>query len=163
VELFLNGTSLGSKDMPRNGHLSWSVPYRPGTLEAKAYTDDRLIASDKVETTGAPMQLRLSTDRTTLTADGEDVTMIAVSVLDAQGRVVPIADNEVNFSVTGDGHVVGVGNGDPGNHDPDKAGHRRAFNGLCMVIVGAGEKHGRIHLTASSPGLQSASLDLNVQ
>ena len=147
--------------MPHDGHVEWPVPYAPGTVLAKGYdASGKLTGTDKVETTGAPASLRLTTDRKALTADGEDVTMVTVAVVDAQGRVVPTADNRVTFTVTGAGHVAGVGNGDPSDHDPDKANFRRAFNGLCMVVVGAAETPGRIHLIASSPGLKSVSLGL---
>ena len=163
VELFLNGASLGVKDMPRNGHVAWSVPYAPGTLEARGYdADGKVTATDKVETAGAPASLRLKTDRTKLTPDGEDLTMVEVDVLDAQGRIVPTAADIVSFALTGAGHVAGVGNGDPSCHEPDKASHRSAFNGKCLVIVGAGERPGPITLTASAPGLASASLKLTV-
>ncbi len=162
VELALNGTSLGRKEMPKNGHLEWNVPYAPGTLTATGYdATGKVIATDKVETTGAPAALKLSTDRTTLTADGEDLTMIEVDVVDAQGRIVPTAANPVTFTVTGAGHVAGVGNGDPTDHDPDKASQRKAFNGKCLVIVGAGEQPGGITLTAAAPGLQPATLRLS--
>lgn len=163
VELSLNGKSLGAKDMPRNGHLSWSVPYAPGTLLARAYdAAGQIIATDKVETAGAPASLRVITDNTNLRANGEDVTMVEVDVLDAQGRIVPTADNLVNFSVIGGGHIAGVGNGDPSDHEPDQASYRHAFNGKCMVIVGAGDRTGTIRLTATSAGLRSAGLDIRV-
>ncbi len=161
VELFLNGRSLGAKDMPRYRHAEWDVPYAPGRLEARGYdAQGRLFATDKVETTGAPAALRLTTDRTTLTPDGEDVTMVAVSVVDAQGRVVPTADNEISFALTGAAHIAGVGNGDPSSHEPDKASRRQAFNGHCLVIVGANETPGPVQLTASSPGLKAAAMSL---
>jgi len=163
VELFLNGTSLGAKDMPPNGHLAWSVPYAPGTLEARGVdAAGKVVATDRVETTGAPAALRLTTDRTALTADGEDLTMVEVDVVDAQGRIVPTADNLVTFGVTGAGHVAGVGNGDPSDHGPDKAFYRHAFNGKCLVIVGAGEQPGSIRLTAVASGLKGAGLTMNV-
>jgi len=163
VELFLNGTSLGAKDMPPNGHLAWSVPYAPGTLEARGVdAAGKVVATDKVETTGAPAALRLTTDRTALTADGEDLTMVEVDVVDAQGRIVPTADNLVTFGVTGAGHVAGVGNGDPSDHGPDKAFYRHAFNGKCLVIVGAGEQPGSIRLTAVASALKGAGLTMNV-
>ena len=81
-------------------------------------------------------------------------------MLDAQGRIVPTADNLVTFEVSGAGRVAGVGNGNPGDHDPDRASYRHAFNGKCMVIVGAGQTSGSILLTANSPGLRSATLRL---
>jgi beta-galactosidase len=160
VELFLNGQSLGAKEMPRNGHLEWTVRYAPGRLTANGYDGSTVAATDTVETTGAPAALRLRTDRTTLAADGEDLTPVEVDLVDAHGRIVPTAGNRVTFSVTGAGHIAGVGNGNPSDHDPDKASERRAFNGKCMVIVGAGEQPGAIRLTATSPGLKPAVLSL---
>ncbi len=160
VELLLNGKSLGVKDMPRYGHLEWAVNYEPGELVAKGYRNGAIIATDKVETTGAPAALRLATDRTSVLADGEDVSEVEVQVVDSQGRVVPDADNLVQFSVTGQGQVVGVGNGDPSSHEPDKASQRHAFNGLCMALVGGGGTPGRLTLTATSAGLRGAQIVL---
>jgi beta-galactosidase len=163
IELFLNGQSLGVKDMPQYRHVQWSVPYAPGKLEARGYdADGKVIASDAVETTGEPTALKLTTDRTSLNADGEDVTMIEVAVVDAQGRVVPTADNNVSFDLAGPGQVAGVGNGDPSSHDPDKATQRHAFNGLCLAVVQAGDRMGTLKLTASSPGLKSAEIEVAV-
>ena len=83
-----------------------------------------------------------------------------MDVLDAEGRIVPTADNPVTFTVDGVGYVAGVGNGNPTDHDPEKASFRRAFNGKCMVLVGATEKPGDMILTATSPGLKSATMGL---
>ena len=160
VELFLNGTSLGKKDMPRYGHLEWSVPYVPGELVARGYRDGKEIASDRVVTTGAPAQLRLKTDRRTVLADGEDVTEVQVEVLDASGHVVPDASNLLGFSVVGLATVVGVGNGDPSSHEPDKATERHAFNGLAMALIGDATRPGPVTLTVYSSGLASASLQI---
>ncbi len=162
VELLLNGKSLGAKAMPRNGHVHWSVPYTPGTLEARAASRGQVTATDKVETTGPPAALKLTTDRTTLTADGEDVTMVEVDVVDAAGRVVPTASNLVTFSLLGGGRIAGVGNGDPVSHEPDQASRRSVFGGKCLVIVGAGDAPAGLALTARSPGLQSAALRISV-
>ena len=164
VELSLNGTSLGTKDMPKNGHLSWSVPYAPGRLTARGYeAGGKISAQDTVETTGPPAALKLSTDRMALTADGEDVSMVEVDVVDAQGRIVPTAENRVSFQIRGAGRLAGVGNGNPSDHDPDQANFRSAFQGKCLVIVGAGERPGSVRLSASSPGLASAALSFQVR
>jgi len=164
VNLLLNGRSLGSKAMPGLGHLAWSVPYIPGTLEARAYDrQGKVVARDRVETTGAPAALRLTTDRTILTADGEDMTAIEVSVVDAQGRVVPTAADLVTFQVQGAGTIAGVGNGDPTSHEADRAAQRHTFNGHCLVLIGAREQPGAIGLMASAPGLRSARLRLTAQ
>ena len=160
VELLLNGKTLGIQPMPKNGHVHWLVPYAPGTLEARGITGGKVAAADKVETTGPPAALKLKTDQATLSADGEDVTMVEVDVVDAEGRTVPTAGNLVAFKVTGAGHLAGVGNGDPSCHEPDQAASRSAFSGKCLVIVGAGETPGRAVLTAASPGLHGASLTM---
>jgi beta-galactosidase len=163
VELFLNGTSLGAKDMPRLGHLQWSVPYAPGKLEARGYKGDKVIVTDVVETTGKATQLRLKPDRKTMTANGEEVILVETELLDDKGRVVPDADNEVTFEVTGAAHIGGVGNGDPSSHEPDKANKRHAFHGLCMVIVQAGETPGSVTVFATSPGLKPTTVRLEAR
>ncbi len=160
VELLLNGQSLGTRPMRRNSHLEWRVKYAAGALEAKGSNQGQLAAADKVETTGVPAALRLKTDRVDLAADGEDLAVVEVDVIDAEGRIVPTAGNRVSFSVAGAGRLAGVGNGDPGDHDPDKAPNRRAFNGKCMVLVAAGDEPGPIELTAAADGLQPARLKL---
>ena len=119
VELLLNGRSLGRKEMPRNSHLQWTVPYASGTLMARGYQDGKLMAEEKVETTGPPAAIKLTPDRTTVNSDGEDLSILTVAVTDAQGRVVPVADNLVSFEISGNGKIIGVGNGDPSSHEPD--------------------------------------------
>ncbi len=160
VELFLNGTSLGKKDMPRNSHLDWSVAYQPGVLEARGYRGGQVVQTTRVETTGAPTKLVLTPDRTSLRTGanapaGGDVIVFAVSSVDAQGRHVPVASNRVKFTVTG-GRILGVGNGDPGSHEADRASERSLFNGYAQVIVQAPRDGGALRLTAQADGLASA-------
>ena len=158
VELFLNGQSLGRKTMPRYSHLEWEVKYQPGTLNAKGYNDEgKVIAESRVETTGEPAAIVLEPDRTALTADGTDISLVTLKIVDAQGRTVPVASNMVTFNVTGPGHLLGVGNGDPTCHEPDKGNQRSAFNGLCLAIVQSSRTPGTMVIQASSPGLKSAA------
>jgi beta-galactosidase len=119
VELFLNGVSLGRQTMPRNGHLEWKVAYAPGALEARGFRGGKVVATSRVETTGAPAELLLTPDRTAIDADGADAAVFTVSARDAQGRAVPTAGNLVDFDIKG-GRIIGVGNGDPGCHEPDE-------------------------------------------
>ncbi|HEV2436765.1 MAG TPA: beta-galactosidase GalA [Verrucomicrobiae bacterium] len=158
VELFLNGQSLGRKTMSRYSHLEWNVKYEPGTLSAKGYNDDdKVIAETRLETTGEPAAIALAPDRTTLAADGTDISLVTVKIVDAQGRTVPVATNEVIFKITGAGRLLGLGNGDPTCHEPDKGSERRAFNGLCLAIVQSSRIPGTIAIQADSPGLKSTS------
>ena len=163
VELFLNGKSQGKKDMPRNSHLQWSVNYEPGTLEAVAYKKGKKLTT-KVETTGMPTEVKITPYKTTMLADGKDATVINVSVIDQQGREVPDADNKIQFFISGNAKIIGVGNGDPSSHEPDKcaegAWQRSLFNGKCQVIIQAGTKPDLIKFEAKANGLWTGSTDI---
>jgi len=119
VELFLNGKSLGRKNVERNSHVQWDVPYSPGTLEAHGYRGGREVKVEKIETTGQPAKLVIEADRNEIAANNEDVAVLKISAVDAQGRFVPIADNDITFEITG-GEILGVGNGNPSSHEKDK-------------------------------------------
>ena len=183
VELFLNGKSLGVKgyEFPRLGmegrygnyppraralrttadlHLSWDVPYEAGTLRAVGTKDGIVSVTEEISTTGEPATLQLSADRMRLAADRRDVAHLTVAIEDAQSRIVSTADNAVAFAIEGPGHLIGVDNGDPFSHASYRAPSRRAFHGLCLAIVQSTAQTGRVRVTASSPGLQSASVDL---
>ena len=148
--------------MPQDGHLEWQIPYAPGVLEAKGFADGMLVADDVVETVDAPAQLKISPVRRKLKADGEDTVVVPVSILDDQGRFVANANNRVTFQLTG-GRLLGVANGNPGDHDPDRANQRNAFNGHCIAVIQAGIKSEKITLTASSPGLKPATLTFSAR
>lgn len=163
VELLLNGKTLGKKEMPRNGHLQWTVNYEVGKLEAIAYKKGKKLTA-KVETTGQPFEVVMTPYKTTTLADGKDISVINISVIDKEGREVPDADNMIRFSIKGDGKIIGVGNGDPSSHEPDKcadgAWQRALFNGKCQVIVQAGTTPDLIKFEATSVGLFAGSTDI---
>lgn len=163
VELFLNGKSLGKKDMARNSHLKWTVNYEPGALEAVAYKKGKRLTK-KIETTGQPVEVVVTPYKTTILADGKDATVLNITVLDREGREVPDADNLIRFSIEGDGKIIGVGNGDPSSHEPDKcadgAWQRTLFNGKCQVIIQSGTKPGMIKFDAKATGLWSGGTDI---
>jgi beta-galactosidase len=160
VELLLNGASLGRRKLPKHSHLEWRVKYAPGALEARGYHAGKVVATTTRETTGPAAGMRLAPDRATIKADNEDTAVVTVEVLDDKGRLVPTADNEIVFGVTGPARVIGVGNGDPSSHAPNKATVCRAFNGLCQVIVQGTREPGAIRLDASSPALASGAVTI---
>jgi len=163
VELLHNGQSLGIKDMKKDGHVAWVVKYAPGSIEARGYKGDKVAMTAKRETTGAPAKLVIRPDRQEVSADGEDVAMFTVEVKDAHDRVVPITDNEVTFRVKGEGKLIGVGNGDPTDHAPDKGTSRKAFCGYCMAVVQSTKKAGSITVEAVAPALESVTATINAK
>ena len=160
VELFLNGLSLGAKDVRKDSHVAWIVKYAPSSLEARGWKDGKQVMTTRRDTTGAAAKLVLRADRGGVSADGEDVAMFAVEVQDAQGRTVPITENEVTFRVAGAGKLIGVGNGDPTDHAPDKGTSRKAFSGFCMALVQSSKAAGKITVEATSAGLASSTMTI---
>jgi beta-galactosidase len=159
VELFLNGVSQGMQSVNLQGHVQWSVPYAAGTLEAIGYRNGLPAATNLVATTGSPAAIVLQPDRGTILADGQDVSLVTVEVVDAQGRVVPTASNIVNFAITG-GAIIGVGNGNSADQESDKGAQRAVFNGLAQVIVQSTNQTGPITLSATATGLTPASVSI---
>ena len=185
VELFLNGKSLGSKGyaFPRPGmverygnypprararqttadlHLAWDVPYAPGVLTAKGTKDGAVVETVEVHTTAAPAKLGLIADRASIRTTPGDVAHITVQVLEADGRVVPTANDQITFSVTGDGRILGVDNGQPDSHESFKGNTRKVFNGLALVILQPTGRAGAMMLSASGPSLSSAQIKVGV-
>jgi beta-galactosidase len=158
VELFVNGQSQGSKNVPHLGHVEWKVRYAPGSIEAHGTKDGKVVLTEKRETTGEAVSIRLTADRTEIDADGEDVAMITVEGLDKDGRPVPTAENFINFHVSGDGTFIGVGNGNPNCQESDKEPRRSLFNGLAQLIVQSTKAAGSIHIKAAKEGWEGPSL-----
>jgi beta-galactosidase len=163
VELFLNGKSLGSKSIVRNAHLAWEVKYQPGSIEARGSKNGHVVLTALRETTSAPAKLICRPSLSEISADGEDVSAIAVEVHDSSGRIVPVASNKITFRLAGPGRIIGVGNGDPSCREADKpasprAAERSAFNGLCMAFLQASKQAGNIQFAVSSEGLESATV-----
>jgi beta-galactosidase len=156
VELLVNDRSHGRKSVVHNSHVAWSVKYAPGTLEARGFRNGKLIKTTTIETAGSPTQLALDPGCKSIDADGQDIALLSVRALDAQGRAVPTASNLIHFEITGAGKLLGVGNGDPSSHETDHAHRRRLFNGLAMVLVQSIDGPGAIVVRAESKGLRTA-------
>jgi beta-galactosidase len=183
VELFLNGKSYGAKavEYPRQGaaggwntyaspqispttadlHLTWDVPYAPGTLRAVGYKNGQVALVTEVRTAGTPAALQLSVDHDTLPADARAVAHVTVRVVDDQGNTVPTADNLVSFDLQGPAQLIGLDNGNVTSHEDYKATQRAAYNGLALAILQSTNQPGAIRLRASAPGLKDAVVTLN--
>ena len=158
VELLVNGKSLGSQKVPRLGHVEWKVKYEKGAIEARGSKEGKVVLTEKRETTGPAVSIRLTADRTEISADGEDLAILKVEALDKEGRPVPTANNLIGFKVSGAGALIGVGNGDPNCQENDKEPKRSLFNGLAQVIVQSSKRPGEIHIEAIKEGWDGPEL-----
>ena len=160
AELFLNGRSLGRKAKgPYEYRLRWDeVVYEPGTLEVVAYKGGQTWAKDRVQTAGDAAALEAQPDRTTIRADGEDLSFVTVRIVDTEGRLAPRANQLIQLKVEGAGQLVATDNGDPTSFEPFPSSQRHAFNGLCLAIVrGLPGNPGPIKITATAAGLRPAT------
>jgi beta-galactosidase len=166
AELFLNGKSLGRKTKGEYEYrLRWNdVVYQPGELKVISYKNGKRWAEDVNQTTGEAAKVELAADRTVIAADGTDLSFITVQVSDKDGLLVPRSHNRVEFSISGPGEIIAVGNGDPTSHESFQALERKVFNGLALVVVRSKKDvAGTIKLTASSADLQEAIITVEVK
>jgi beta-galactosidase len=120
AELFLNGASLGTRTkQPKADNvmdryrLRWEqVTYQPGELKAVAYSAGRKLGEARVVTAGEPEKLRLTPDRETLRAGGEDLAYLLVEAVDSRGNLCSLATDTVVFTIKGPASIAGVANGD---------------------------------------------------
>jgi beta-galactosidase len=140
--------------------LRWdNVVYQPGTLKVIAYKNGKRWATDVMKTTGPAAQIELAADRKKIRADGKDLSFITVTIADKDGLLVPRSSNRVRFTLDGPGAIVATDNGDATSHESFQAKERKAFNGLCLVIVHADAGNpGKLTLHAEADGLKSASV-----
>ena len=167
IELFVNGASQGRKAMPVYSHVEWDgIPFVPGSLHAVAYKNGTSApaAEQFVNTTGPSAALRIYVKdglwAGQLVAGCADATSVAVDVLDAAGRVNPLAADVVTFAIAGDAALAGTSNGDPACLTNNKATTRAAFHGKLVAVVLGGSAAGTVTVTASAPGLAPVSIDI---
>ena len=166
AELFLNGKSLGKKKKGQYEYrLRWDdVVYQPGELKVVAYKNGEKWAENKVVTSGKASMLSASADHQELAADGSDLVFITVKIEDKNGNMVPRSSNLVNFSIQGPGSIVAVDNGDATSHDPFQVSYRKAYNGMCLVIVKADKgASGSFTVKAESRGLKGAAVTVGIK
>lgn len=171
AELFLNGTSLGKQVKKPASYqsvdrfrLMWpDVTYQPGELKAVAYKEGKVIGEQVMKTAGDAVKLKLTPDRTTILANGTDLSYILVEAYDKNGVPHPLAENEINITVAGPGRIAGVGNGNPQSFDPFQANTVKLFYGKAMIILGSGLEKGEVKITASANGMSKETVTVKVQ
>lgn len=164
VELFLNGKSLGTKKkLGDDLHVMWRVPFVAGTLKAVSKKDGKIVLTKEIKTAGKPAKIELIADRKNIKADGKDLSFITARVVDAAGNIVPDADNLIQFSVKGEAGIIGTDNGLQTSMESFKSNTHKAFSGLCLAVVQSKEKESNVVVTASSQGLQTASVIISIK
>ena len=162
VELFINGKSQGvrKKSNEHEYHVAWHVTYEPGEVRVVARKNGKQVNEKTVRTAGAPHHIRLTPNRNVLKANGRSLSFVTVEVVDKEGNLCPWADQNIQFTLTGEGKIAGVDNGSPFSLERFQANSRHAFFGKCMVVVQAGKAPSVIKLTAKGVDLQPQTIEI---
>jgi beta-galactosidase len=168
AELFVNGKSQGrqtkaASDQPQTRYrLMWNdVKYQPGSIKVVAYdAQGKAVATEEVRTAGKPHHIRLVADRTSLSADGQDLAYITARVEDAKGTLCPEATQQLQIAVSGAGRFRAVANGDATSLEPFQEPRMKAFQGQLVATVQTTDKAGDVQVKVSAPGLQDGTLRL---
>ncbi len=183
AELFINGKSQGkrTKDLSvtidnslcdtvgstifkrqQRYRLMWmDTKYEPGTVKVVAYDKNgKAVAEKEMHTAGKPYTIKLEADRTQITADGKDLSFVTVSVVDKDGNLCPLADNEIKFKVKGKGYYRAGANGNPASLESFQEPQMKVFSGMMTAIVSSTEEAGKIVLEASAKGLKKTKLEI---
>ena len=162
VRLYVGGRPIAQKPTTRAERFmaNFRVPYAPGVLRAVALQGGKPVAEAVLRTVGEPMRVRLTADRASLRANGQDLAFVTVEAVDANGQPHPNADHPVSFRLKGPGTIAAVGSGDLNNEEPYQGNQRKLFHGKALVVVRTRRTAGALTLTASAPGLKEASIQL---
>ena len=162
VELFINGKSQGvrKKSNEHEYHVAWHVTYEPGEVRVVARKNGKQVNEKTIQTAGAPHHIRLTPNRNVLKANGRSLSFVTVEVVDKEGNLCPWADQNIQFTLTGEGKIAGVDNGSPFSLERFQANSRHAFFGKCMVVVQAGKAPSVIKLTAKGVDLQPQTIEI---
>lgn len=182
AELFINGKSQGkrTKDLSvtvfnsadsvsmaqlkrqQRYRLMWmDTKYEPGTLKVVAYDKDgKAVAEKEIHTAGEPYRIVLEADRTEIAANGKDLAFVTVKIVDKDGNLCPMADNQLSFKVKGKGWYRAGANGDPTSLELFHKPTMKAFYGMMTAIVQSEEEAGEITLEATAKGLKKGVLKI---
>ena len=179
AELFVNGKSYGKKvkgkdltkinidlrfhepkSLDSEYRLSWNVPYQKGSLKIVAYNDGKAVAEKTIYTAKKATEISLEADRSTIDANGKDLSFITVKILDDEGHFCPKENRKINFKIEGNATLAGVDNGNQASLESFQVPYRKTFNGMCLLIVKSTKEAGVIKITATSEGLKSKVIEI---
>ena len=161
AELILNGKSLGKKSIDKNLYYAvWKLKFQPGTIEAAGYNKGEKVAAHVLKTAGKAYRIFAKPLKTKLKANGEDLALIEISIVDKDGNFVFDSANEVKVKVSGEGKLTGLDTGDVNYRGLFKTNIRKAYQGKLLATIRSSNKKGRIGISITSNNLQNAQLNI---
>lgn len=159
VTLTLNGSPVGElAKLDSATHVFyWDIPYQAGTLRAET-----AHASYEIKTSNRPYALRVKTDKQVLKDKGS-VAHLTIEIVDENGIVVKLADNDITCMVTGAGKLLALENSNIQDTSNLRDFHQRAYQGKLLAYIQSANQKGEINVRISSPLLQETEIKLTAQ
>ena len=160
VRLYLNKKLIGEQATTENHQFkaTFTLPYAPGLLQAVGVADNKEIETRALKTAGNAANIKLKADRTTLSANRQDLSYVTIEITDAAGNLQPNAENLLQFRIDGTGVIAGLDNANLKDTAQYVGTKRTAWHGRALVVIKSTQQAGDIKLTVHSPGLTDASL-----
>jgi beta-galactosidase len=163
VKLYLNDKLIGTKKVDRSTEYKavFTVNYEPGTLRAEVSTPlpHREGSGESLRTAGEPARLRLTPDRTVMSADGQSLTFVTIEVVDKDGTPVPEAAIDCEAVVKGQGQLLAFASADLKDTEPYTSPRVKTWKGRALLVVRSTQKGGSVNVSVKS-ALPTASLKL---
>jgi beta-galactosidase len=165
VRLYVNDKLVGEAPTTRanNFQTTFTLPYQRGTLKAVGVENGQEVGGMQLETVGDPAAIRLTPDRSTIKADGQDLSFVQVEVVDKNEKLQPNADELVTFTLAGPGTIAGLGNAYLDSTEPYQGTQCHVYHGRALVVVRASKQNGVLRLKAESSGLTVAETQIKTE
>ena len=165
VELKVNGNSLGYGTKSNGFLFSFkNIEWKGGNISAVGYdANNKQVCADQINTVGSPVALRLTNIKrpTDFVADGHDVALVEIEVVDAKGNRCPTALNMINYTLDGPAEWRGGMAMGPGNYILTKS--FPVEGGVNRFLIRSTTKPGTITINASAEGLKPGSITLTTK
>jgi beta-galactosidase len=165
VTLYLNDKPIGTKAVSRDTEYKavFTVDYQPGVLKAVLGNSREILGdlskSYTLETAGEPARLRLTADKPSIKADGQDLAFITVEVIDSKGNVCPEAAIDCEAIVKGQGQLLAFASADLKDCEPYTSPHVKTWKGRALLVVRSAQKKGKTQVSIKS-SLPTATLTI---
>ena len=159
VKLYLDDQLINTKQVSRNTEFKavFSVPYKASTLRAEAGGK-----SVTLKTAGEPARLRLTPDRTVMTADGQSLIYVVAEVVDKDGIPVPEAAIPCEATIKGAGTLLAFASADLKDTEPYTSPRAKTWKGRAMLVIRSTQKKGSVSVSIKS-SLPTATLSLKAK
>ena len=142
---------------------TFSVPYSPGQLKAVGLENGKEGESKILKTAGKATKIVLKADRNTIKADGQDLSYVTLEIVDEFGTIVPNADLNVQFNISGSGSILGTDNANIKDMNSYASPTRMTWKGKALAIIKSKRTKGEIVLSANADGLATVNLKIKTE